>query len=493
MSSSLRRSVDEIRLAASSQLTPDRRADLGQFMTPSAIADFMASLFEHWPADIKLLDPGAGIGSLTEAFVRQWSAKSPPKSRLDITAYEIDHLLIDYLRSHLDELAEAASRSERNIWHSLIPRDFIVEGTFSASFNGPRYTHIILNPPYRKIATASEHRRLLSRAGIETVNLYTAFLALSVGLCEPGGEIVGIVPRSFCNGTYFRPFRQWLLERVSIKRIHVFGSRQKAFEDDDVLQENIIIHFSRDTVQRSAAVSTSTDATFLDLQQLKLPFGEIVKPSDPERFIHIPVSAKTVGSKLFRYSLAELGLDVATGPVVDFRLKDHWLATPNAESVPLIYAHHFRSHFQWPREHRKPNALSLNDETRKWLMPSGWYAVTKRFSSKEEKRRIVAYVVDPRKLPGQLYGFENHLNVVHRAKKGLTEEVARGIAVFLNSTIVDQHFRTFSGHTQVNATDLRSMKFPSIAKLVRFGEWAKSEDLLSQEAIDEFIEAQDGR
>ena len=137
-----------------------------------------------------------------------------------------------------------------------------MEGSFSAAFKGSRYSHIILNPPYRKIATGSNHRRLLSRAGIETVNLYAAFLALSVELCEPGGEIVGIVPRSFCNGTYFRPFREWLLERTSIKHIHVFGSRQKAFQDDEVLQENIIIHLSRDTPRQSSVVSTSTDATF---------------------------------------------------------------------------------------------------------------------------------------------------------------------------------------------------------------------------------------
>jgi hypothetical protein len=125
-------------------------------------------------------------------------------------------------------------------------------------------------------------------------------------------------------------------------------------------------------------------------------------------------------------------------------------------------------------------------------MPRGWYTLTKRFSSKEERRRVVAYVVDPERLPGSLYGFENHLNVIHSRKQGLGETLARGIALFLNSTVIDAHFRTFSGHTQVNATDLRAMRFPSMEKLLCFGEWAKEMNALTQEQIDQFIESQNG-
>ena len=479
--------VEKVRRIASEQLDPNRRASLGQFMTPASIANFMASLFQKWPRQISLLEPGAGIGSLAHAFGSRFF-KQHPDGTLKITAYEIESRLADYLSQHLTELA---SGRKTQIEIEIFRRDFIQEAAFALSFQSQHFTHVILNPPYKKIGAKSEYRKLLRLIGVETGNLYTAFLALAVELTSDGGEIVAIIPRSFCNGLYFRPFRAWLLERVAIAQIHVFESRSKAFSDDDVLQENIIIRLIRRGEQGSVVISSSDGGTFDSYAERHLPFEEIVKIDDPEQFIHIPTfdTNGALGCK----TLAELGLDVATGPVVDFRLRQHSLSAPIPGSVPLLYAHHFSGgELQWPREHKKPNALLVNDSTKKWLMPSGWYTVTKRFSAKEERRRVVAYVVDPRKLPYDLYGFENHINVIHCKKAGINADLARGLALFLNSTAVDRHFRNFSGHTQVNATDLRSMKFPTERTLLRFGKWAAKHRTMDQGEIDAIIEAFDG-
>lgn len=473
---------EKARRIASAELDPERRATLGQFMTPGPIADFMASLFRTWPRDISLLEPGAGVGALAEAFGRAYR-KHHPDGSLSITAYEIEESLAAYLGQHLHALEEGGG-----IRTEVVPRDFIRESSFASSFGAQRFTHVIMNPPYKKIGAQSEYRRLLSSIGVETGNLYTAFLALAVQLTRDGGELVAIIPRSFCNGMYFRPFRNWLLERVAITQIHVFESRSKAFGDDDVLQENIIVRLEKGATQGPVVVSTSDGGTFDTYAERTLPFDAIVKPDDRERYIHIPTFEIQAHPELFAKTLKELGLDVATGPVVDFRLREHSLPMPADDSVPLLYAHHFsKGALVWPREHRKPNAIVLNDATRKWLMPRGWYTITKRFSSKEEKRRLVAYVVDPEKLPHELWGFENHLNVIHSKKAGIEPDLARGLALYLNSTIVDQHFRNFSGHTQVNATDLRTMQFPEKKTLLRFGKWAARQRDLRQEKIDEYV------
>ncbi len=113
-------------------------------------------------------------------------------------------------------------------------------------------------------------------------------------------------------------------------------------------------------------------------------------------------------------------------------------------------------------------------------MPAGTYVLTKRFSAKEEKRRLVAAVYD-----GPAAGFENHLNYFHRKGQGLDPVFAAGLAAFLNSTAVDLYFRQFSGHTQVNATDLRNLHYPSQAAIELLGR----SGLSTQEEIDAAVEA----
>jgi hypothetical protein len=175
--------------------------------------------------------------------------------------------------------------------------------------------------------------------------------------------------------------------------------------------------------------------------------------------------------------------------VVDFRLKEHLREKPELGTVPLLYPAHFAGQeTEWPKSDiKKPNAILRKAETEKWLFPMGCYCVVRRFSSKEEKRRIVASVVHPASFPGvEMLGFENHLNVFHEQKKGLPEALARGLSIYLNSTAVDKYFRRFNGHTQVNATDLKLIKYPNRKALMLLGEKAKTLPN-DQQAIDKLV------
>jgi len=58
----------------------------------------------------------------------------------------------------------------------------------------------------------------------------------------------------------------------------------------------------------------------------------------------------------------------------------------------------------------------------------------------------VAAVYDPADIPGDRVAFENHLNYYHLQGSGLPATVARGLAAFLNSTLVDSETRGRSPH-----------------------------------------------
>jgi len=495
----LTESIDFLRLDASRRLARATRGDLGQFMTPAPVARLMASMFPAATGAVLLLDAGAGVGSLTAAFVEAACATREPPRRIRATVYEIDPALLPYLKDTLRACRERCAAAGVEFEDDVQTEDFLSVGSEMLDgglFARPvaRFTHAILNPPYRKIHTESEARRLIRAVGVETSNLYTAFLALVVKLLDPGGELVAITPRSFCNGPYFKPFRDLFLDAMELRRIHVFEARDRAFGDDNVLQENVILHATKrrrvehESDRTTVEITGSADAEDPSVTVRSAPFSEVVRPGDPQRFIRIVTDDldQRVAEcmEALPGTLEGLDLEVSTGRVVDFRAKGFLRPKAAAGDAPLIYPTHFADgRIGWPKDGKKPNALRVSPETRELLMPDGVYVLVKRFSSKEERRRVTAAVYDLGRGP---VGFENHLNVYHRRGTGLPRALATGLAVFLNATLVDLYFRQFSGHTQVNAADLRSFRYPKRETLEALGEAAGSA-MPNQDEIDRLV------
>lgn len=380
----------------------ERQEELGQFLTSSTVANFMASMFGPLPRTVRLLDAGAGTGALTTAFVSQCCEKRDGVHVIEAILYELDKEILEDLTATMIECEDRCSAAGIRFTYTIHSADFIqdISSRLAGDLFGtqpPTFDAAIANPPYRKISADSGERRALRSVGVETSNLYTGFVALIQRLLVPGGQLVAITPRSFCNGPYFRPFREDFLNQLELRRVHVFESRKAAFRNDSVLQENIIFHGVKGRHQpREMIVSYSSGEQGDETTEIVSPFDEIVHPHDAQKFIHIPstnghVSAKKTMDDLSA-SLASLGVTVSTGRVVDFRLKDALRKEPERGTVPLLYPCHFNGGtVHWPKpEARKPNAILDNAETRPWLVPSGIYLLTKRFTSKEERRRLVA-------------------------------------------------------------------------------------------------------
>ncbi|SOH95231.1 adenine-specific DNA-methyltransferase [Monaibacterium marinum] len=454
--------IDQTRLEVSPTLDPKRRSKLGQFMTPARIASFMAGMFGDLPAHIRLLDAGAGMGALTAAFVAESLGRETCPTSIDVTCYEVDDQLASILDGTLAVCADQCAGAGVAFTSRVVRDDYILQSLEPLLRDQRTYNYAILNPPYGKINQTSEWRLGLRSLGIETVNLYTAFVAVALQQIEVDGEIVAITPRSFCNGSYYEPFRRLLLDGSAISNLHVFESRRSSFKDDDVLQENMIFRVRKGVTQEDVTLSTD------ESEARAVSFSDIVRPSDRHAFIRLPVSGNDLADSVQALPcvLADLGIKVSTGRVVDFRTRDNLLKESGDDTVPLIYPQHFHEGgIRWPLpDFRKHNALADNEDTVKLIIPAGIYVLTKRFTAKEEKRRLVASIYD-----GGRAGFENHLNYFHENGEGLPLDLAKGLAAFLNSEGVDQYFRIFSGHTQVNATDLRNLHYPSRDQLEAFG------------------------
>jgi len=474
---------DLLRHQASKKQERNRQATLGQFLTPAPVARLLASMLDCRSSTIHILDPGAGVGSLFTACIAVLCAREVRPAHIHVTAYEIDETLFEYIHESLSLCQLACERAGISFGGEALHQDFLAAG--AELLGTPRrpsllarrtYTCVILNPPYRKIHTGSAERQLLKTMGMESSNLYTGFLATAMHLLDPQGELVAITPRSFCNGPYFQPFRKTFLEMMSLRHLHVFDSRNRAFRDDAVLQENIIVHAIKSPKKPTTVAVSSTHGPDDELALVHtVTYAHIVHPDDPHFFLHVvqDQASQLVAQTMARFQtpLAELGIEVSTGKVVDFRVPDLLRAEMETDTVPLLLPTHvLPGTITWPKHAtKKPNALLDTARSHTLQVPSGYYVLVKRFSTKEEKKRLVAAVYDPTTMPGLRVSFENHLNYFHQEGSGLDPCLARGLAAYLNSTLVDAYFRQFNGHTQVNATDLRTLTYPTRAQLEALG------------------------
>lgn len=474
---SLLQYVDNFRIEIF-RLNADRERDrkrLGQFFTPIEVAQQMTRLLDTFPPKLRVVDPGAGAGMLSAALIAHLLSKENlVTSEIEIVAYELDRNAATYLAKTFAMCRELCRQRGIKLHYVIYNKDFI-DAAISQLQGNSRYDIAILNPPYRKIRSGSKEWKKLRKNNLPHSNLYAAFVTLAAILLKRRGKLLSITPRSFCNGPYFLPFRKALLSQVSIGRVHIYNSRIKAFSTDDVLQENVILCAEKSCNHAEVRITSCDGPLDRDISVQRVRSEELVDLRDRNLFIYLARNRYErriyESMRKFKYNIHDLDINVSTGRVVDFRARDLLRMPNDPGSVPLILPAHLLDGFvKWPiHRSRKPSAIHKNSNEKKLLLPNDCYVLVKRFTAKEQKRRLTAAVLDPGRINFNHVGIENHLNYFHQNGSGLPMDLAKGLAAYLNSTMVDQFFRLFSGHTQVNATDLRNLKYPDSRALTAIG------------------------
>ena len=490
----------------------NHRKNGGHYLTPAAIARFMAECSAYSEPDLRVLDPGSGTGILSAAVCE--AARNGTVKSLHVDAYETDPLLACLTRFVLSFAGNWLAQRGIALTFEARHGDFVLDNAAAlqstAKANGQRvsigdvsteYNLVISNPPYFKIG--KDDPRAVAWASVVhgQPNIYALFMAISAELLSESGKLVYIVPRSFASGPYFRRFREVFFQRVAPTAIHLFESRRDVFRNQTVLQENLVLTARRRSDgealdEAQVLVSHSRGADDLAYRRsLHVNVDSVLDMASENRELSIPLCAQDLelvrAMRNWPSTLRSLGMEISTGPVVPFRATQFLAQAAGGDpKVPLLWMQHVRPmKTEWPSPTaEKPQWIAVEPDSKKLLVEDASYVLLRRFSAKEEKRRLVAAPLIRGSLNADMVGLENHLNYIRGVSRQLDEEIAYGLSALLNSTFLDRYFRISNGNTQVSATELRAMPLPSeqdirsigIETQARFGSGA---DLPSLDAI----------
>lgn len=457
------------------EMPKSQRKKYGQFFTSKETAVFMAGLFDvpENKTRLQILDAGAGSGVLSIALIERLQ-EIPQLQYVHLICYENDSKIIELLRTNLQWVRHHTTLTfdyEIREDNYILSQMFEYNEMICSNPNPLKYDMIIGNPPYMKIAKDAPEAKAMPDVCYGAPNLYFLFTAMGMFNLIPNGELVYIIPRSWTSGAYFKKFRQKFFNDGVLEHIHLFISRDKVFENESVLQETIIIKMRKSTVTPASVTITTTqnNSDFSNKTVFEAPYTTVVSGEDS--YVYLVTNEQEVETlellNRWKNTLPSIGLKMKTGLTVDFRNRDVLRDTAEDQAVPLFYSQHIQDGkviFPIGKEHE----YIVTSQTG-LLQPNANYLFVKRFTAKEEHRRLQCGVYLARKYPDySKISTQNKINFIGGLKE-LSECVVYGLYVLFNSTLYDSYYRILNGSTQVNSTEINSMPVPPLESIELLG------------------------
>lgn len=440
-----------------SAVPKSKRKKYGQFFTNMTTAKFMAALFDFdlSKPKLRILDAGAGSGILSVAVIDRL-VHDGYKGEIHLTCYEIDKQVLSLLETNLDLV-----KSKYGVYYEIIEANYITCQTFENGYflddGNSVYDYIIGNPPYLKISKDANEAKMMSSICYGAPNLYFLFWAMGIHNLKQDAELVYIVPRSWTSGAYFKQFRQYLFANCVITDMHLFESRDKVFDGESVLQETIIIKVKKTTEKPDYInITSSSTSTFDDVVKFSAPYGTIVAQN---QFVYLATNEKDVKVlkqvNNFDTTLPDINMPMQTGIIVDFRTREVLRNQLEDDSYPLFYSQHIKDgRVIWPLG---KEGEVIKTDRKGYLQENSDFLMVKRFTSKEEERRLQCGIYLKKKYSQFPYiSTQNKINFI----KCDSPCVTYGLYVLLNSTLYDNYYRILNGSTQVNSTEINQMPIP---------------------------------
>lgn len=453
-----------------SAMPKQQRKEYGQFFTAPMTADFMASLasIDYGKTKLSILDAGAGSGVLSASIVAHLREKGF-SGDIELTCYETDPNVLPLLEENLSQIDK-----QYKVTYSIKTDNYLLSQKFGSSENSNLYDLIIGNPPYKKIPKDADEALSITEVCYGAPNLYFLFWAMAIHNLKPDCEIVYIIPRSWTSGAYFAKFRDYLFSQCAITHLHLFASRDKVFDGESVLQETIIVKVKKTKVlPEKVCITSSSTSDFSDVREFHAPYNAVVAKNQYVFLVTDEHESDTLNRlSKFNNTLSSIGHPMKTGIIVDFRTREVLRNEPSDNTFPLFYSQHIRNgRVEWPVG--KEDEYICTERTG-FLQENTNYLLVKRFTAKEEKRRLQCGIYLQSDHPEYAHiSTQNKVNFI----KCETPVFTYGLYVLLNSTLYDTYYRILNGSTQVNSTEINNMPVPSIEVINAMGEQIMNQEL----------------
>ncbi|MCF8307141.1 MAG: Eco57I restriction-modification methylase domain-containing protein [Ignavibacteriales bacterium] len=476
--------ADRLGIFYTQKVTAEHKKEFGQYFTPIPIARLMASYSDLRKDSIRILDPGCGTAILSCVLCEH--LLNTKVKTISLVAYETDPEIISLSEKALNYLKKWLEEKGISLQYNIYVDDFILENAeFLISDESPslfekpgdeliKYDIIISNPPYFKLSKEDEKTKAARGLVNGQPNIYSIFIGLAARLLRKKGELIFISPRSFTSGNYFKAFRENFFNTVQIDKIHLFVSRKDTFNRDGVLQETVIIKAVKENNDPDRKVLVSSSAGISDILAPSTKFfnsSELIDIDSREKILHLPTTIKEeiILNLVANWEdvLSNFNIKISTGPVVSFRAWEYIQRDYENGLVflaPLFWLHNVNKMIlEWPKQLKdKGQFIRIEAGSKSLLIPNKNYIFLRRFSTKDDKSRLIAAPYFCNYAKSELIGVENKLNYIYRKDGHLDRDEVVGLCALLNSDLFNNYFQIFNGNVNVSATELRGMRFPSL-------------------------------
>jgi len=481
------RFADRLGVVYAYSVSQQHKKENGQFFTPVEIASLMASYSDFEGNSVRILDPGCGSAVLSCNLIEHLSNTNKALKTIELIAYETDSELIPISQQALDYLEKWGTQQGINIKTKLYTEDFILHNSvffretgdlFSKPFE--QFDIVISNPPYFKLSIDDKRTKVAKVVVNGHPNIYAIFMALSAKLLKENGELIFITPRSYAAGGYFKIFREYFFKIIDLDKVHLFVSRKDTFSRDKVLQETVIIKGTkRPEPEPQVTISSSSGLKDLNTPLIKIfPKKDIIDLNTNEKILYLPTTdydeAVLEIFKNWKGNLAKYNIKISTGPVVAFRARDYLrenFENGTVQSAPLFWLHNVKQMIlEWPIvKPKKEQYINIEEKSMPLLILNKNYILLRRFSSKDDKNRLIAAPYYCNFIKSDFIGVENKVNYIYRPKGHLERNEIVGLCALLNSSLFDTYFRIFNGNVNVSATELRDISLPPLEIIQEIG------------------------